>query len=176
MLTIRVNLEVMEALMYFWEATRGREKVNEKFINALASLAPMPAVYDEVFTGETVRKVLSAITNREPLAPANRSEGRFFNNNLWMLEDISLPQEMMACIKTLNLDKLAAELASEYSGNHVLTVYFAPLHVDPVYLIKDGMVLNFFLVQPDFAGGMTFGGQELHSTIRGHVVRALGKA
>jgi hypothetical protein len=173
MIKIKVNIEVMEALLYFWEATRGREKVGEKYINALANLSPMPSVYDDKFTAESVRRVLSAITNREPLAPVSRQEGRFFNNNLWMLEDLSLPREMMSCIKTLNLDSLAEELSSEFPGDEEVTVYFAPLHLDPVHYLKGGISLNFFMLQPDFSGSVTFGGEDLHSSIREHVVRAM---
>lgn len=176
MITMRVNIEVMEAMMYFWEATKGREKVNEKFINGVASLSPMPAIYDDSFSGETVRKVLSAITNREPLAPASRPEGRFFNNNLWMLEDLALPREIMSCLKVLNLDALAGEISAESAVDGELTVYFAPLHVEGVYRIKGGIVLNFFLLQPDFSGGVTFGGDNLHAAVRHQARLALNQA
>ena len=171
MITIRVNLEAMEALMYFWEATRGREKVNEKFINALAALSPMPSIYDETFSAETVRKVLSAITNREPLAPSSRPEGRFFNNNLWMLEDLALPREIMSCIKVLNLDTLAVRLSTDLDVDREITVYFAPLHLEPVYCLKGSVVLNFFLLQPDYAGGLAFSGEDLFSSVE-NIVRS----
>ena len=166
MLTIKVNVEAMEAMMYFWEASKHKEKVNERYINDLASLRPMELVYDEEFDRESVCRVLSAITNREPFAPASRQEGRFFSNNLWMLEDMALPQEMMSHIKTLNLDDLAAELNPSDVNGRTIVVYFAPLHLEPAYRFADALVLNFFRIQPDFAGGALFDGEQLGCALR----------
>lgn len=161
MITIAVNLEVMEGMLYFWEATRSREKVNERFITEMASHPAMQSIYDGEFDSEVFRRVLSAVTNREPLAPVSRKEGRFFNNNLWMLEDLSLTREMMAQIKTLNLDAMAAELSREFEVDLHTTVYFLPLHLEPVYTPGKSLAVNFFRITPDFSGGASFEGQPL---------------
>jgi len=163
MITLRTNLEAIEAMLYYWDATKDKEKVNERFLNELAALPAMTMTYDQEFDAEAVRKILSGITNREPIRPANRKEGRFFNNNLWMLEDLSVTREMAQPIKVLNLDDLAAKLSQETSADRTLTVYFAPLHLEEVYLRpdKDAVILNFFRLQPDFMGGVNFCDQPL---------------
>lgn len=167
MISLKTNLEAIEAMLYFWDATSDKEKVNEQFLNNLAELPAMQLIYDAEFTAESVRKILSGITNREPISPANRKEGRFFNNNLWMLEDLGLTQAMVQPIKRLNLDALAAELSQEFADaeRDIITVYFAPLHLEEAYLRADALVINFFRLQPDFADGVNLADQPLTSYI-----------
>jgi len=165
MITLKVNLEAIEAMLYYWEATKDKEKVNERFLHDTASLPALALTYDQEFDAEAFRKVLSAITNREPFRPANRKEGRFFNNNLWMLEDLGLTREMVQPIKLLNLDSLAAKLSAEVEVDKSITVYFAPLHLEEKYLRNGALILNFFKIQPDFAGGVTFAGEPLEAYI-----------
>jgi len=165
MITLKVNLEAIEAMLYYWEATKDKEKVNERFLNDTANLPALKLTYDPEFDAEAFRKVLSAITNREPFRPANRKEGRFFNNNLWMLEDLGVTREMVQPIKVLNLDGLAAKLTAEFSQDRSITVYFSPLHLEEKYQREDALILNFFRLQPDFAGGVTFAGEPLEAYI-----------
>ncbi len=148
-------------MLYFWEATSDKEKVNELFLNNLAELPVMQMVYDDEFNAESVRRILSGITNREPIRPANRKEGRFFNNNLWMLEDLGLTAEMARPIKQLNLDELANQLSQESAVDRTITIYFAPLHLEEAYVKPDALIINFFRLQPDFAGGVNIAGQPL---------------
>lgn len=172
MITLKVNLEAIEAMLYYWEATKDKEKVNERFLNDTANLPALTLTYDEEFDAEAFRKVLSAITNREPFRPANRKEGRFFSNNLWMLEDLSLTREMVQPIKVLNLDQLASKLSSENSHTRNITVYFSPLHLEDKYTREDALILNFFRLQPDFSGSVTFAGEPLEAYIE-KAVRAM---
>lgn len=161
LISIKTNLEAIEAMLYFWDATKDKEKANEKFLNNLAELPAMQLTYDDEFTAESVRRILSGITNREPISPANRKEGRFFNNNLWMLEDLGLTAEMAKPIKQLNLDGLARELSQEFAEDRTITVYFAPLHLEEAYVKPNALVINFFRLQPDFAGGVNIAEQPL---------------
>lgn len=165
MITLKVNLEAIEAMLYYWEATKDKEKVNERFLNDTANLPALTLTYDAEFDAEAFRKVLSAITNREPFRPANRKEGRFFSNNLWMLEDLSLTREMVQPIKVLNLDSLAQKLSGETNVNRAVTIYFSPLHLEEKYTTKDAVILNFFRLQPDFMGGVTFSGEHLEEYV-----------
>jgi hypothetical protein len=174
LVSLKTNLEAIEAMLYFWDATKDKEKVNEQFLNNLAELPVMKLVYDDEFTAESVRRILSGITNREPIRPANRKEGRFFNNNLWMLEDLSLTAEMAQPIKKLNLDALANELSQEFSQERKITVYFAPLHLEEVYVKPDALIINFFRLQPDFAGGVNVAGQPLLDYLTARLREMLG--
>ena len=126
MIALHTNLEAVESMLYYWDAIHDKEKVHEQFLADLAAMPAMQMIYDDEFTAESVRRILSGISNREPVQPTNRKEGRFFNNNLWMLEDLSLTHAMAQPIKVLNLEALAAELTQELAGDHDVTVYFAP--------------------------------------------------
>lgn len=164
MITLKVNLEAVEGMLYYWEATKDKEKVNERFLHDVAQLPALTLTYDAEFDAEGFRKVLSAITNREPFRPANRKEGRFFNNNLWMLEELSLTKEMVKPIKVLNLDGLAAELTREFGVDRHITIYFSPLHIEDKYVRDNALVLNFFKLQL-VACGVAFAGQPLKEYI-----------
>ena len=80
--TIKKNVDVLEAMLYFWQATSEREKVAEVFFYDVAKMDAFKIAYDEEFNEESVRKVLSAIKNREILSDGNKKEKRFWNNNL----------------------------------------------------------------------------------------------
>lgn len=148
---IKVNLESVEAMLYFWQAVNDRENLSEAYIYDVAAMPSFKISYDNEFNEESVRRALSAIKNREVFTRNNQKEGRFYNNNLWMMEDLSYTGIMVTPIKKLNLDSLLAELNSKYPSAILeeLEVIFAPLHVDE-YFIKDSkLVINFFRVKPD---------------------------
>ncbi len=64
---IKVNLDVVEAMLYYWQATSEKEKVGESYIISIGEFPEMKYLYGEGFDKESVRKVLSAISNREML-------------------------------------------------------------------------------------------------------------
>lgn len=118
--------------------------------------------YDTMFTSESVRRALSAIKNREIFSGINGQEGRFYNNNLWMLEDLSYTDRMVQPIKKLNLQFLVSKLnASQGSDNfQELEVVFSPLHLDE-YLIKNNqLIINFFMVRPSDIDETVFLGEK----------------
>lgn len=141
---ISINFEAVEAMLYFWQAIKDKENIPEKFIYDIAEMTGMKEIYDEEFDGESVRKVLSAIKNREVLAFRTKKEARFWNNNLWMMEDLEYANSMVQPIKKLNLDDLA-----DGQGDKEIEVIFAPFHFDE-YLLKDNkLIINFFKLKPD---------------------------
>lgn len=146
-MSISVNLKVMESMSYFWEATKDREKVGEQYITSIAEMPEMKPLYSAEFTPESVRKLLSGISNRE-MFPWNQKEGRFWNNSMWMLEDMELGRQMLNPVKTLNLDALSKSL-----GDRDLEVVIIPGHVDPVYCEPGRITLNFFKIQVSLEDG-----------------------
>ena len=142
---IKLNLEEIESMLYFWQATNDREKVAETY-REIASMPGLSTSYDSEFNGESVGKVLSAVTNRELLSQKTKKESRFWNNNMWMMEDLSYTDSMVKPLKKLNVDDLVekvknAEGSSKYDE---LEVRVSPLHVDD-YIIKGNMlIINFF--------------------------------
>ncbi|KDR94444.1 hypothetical protein SAMN02745945_02287 [Peptoclostridium litorale DSM 5388] len=147
---IKLNLTVMESMLYYWEATKDREKVGEAFIKAVAGAKEMKLTYDDDFDEESARRGLSAISNTEPFVPKNRNEGRFWNDNMWMLEDMDYMRAIMQPLKVLNLDSVIEEVNSKGDfGVEEVEVVFLPLHLKPYYTSSDTLLINFFCVKPE---------------------------
>ncbi len=147
---IKVNLEAVEAMLYFWQAVNDRENISEVFIYDIAAMPGLALAYEEEFNEESVRRALSAIKNREIFSRNSKKEGRFYSNNLWMMEDLSYTTSMVTPLKKLNLEFLTQELNSKYpdSKYEELEVVFSPLHTEE-YLIKENkLIINFFRVKP----------------------------
>lgn len=147
---IKIDLESIEAMLYFWQATSEKDNISEMFFYDVAAMKGLKLCYDSEFNEESVRRVLSAIKNRELLSNATKKELRFWNNNMWMLEDLEYTNLMVSPVKKLNLDSLTPILKENFPNSkyETLEVIFAPLHVDE-YLIKDNcLVINFFRVKP----------------------------
>lgn len=142
-MSIRVNNEVVELMIYFWESVSEREKVSEDYLRSVSQRNEMKLIYNENFNEESVRKVLSAISNRELLNGGTKEEKRFWNNNMWMMEDLSLMKAMIDPIKKLNLDEIKKDLE----------LIFIPGHIDEHYVIGNKLVVNFFKINVDVFGG-----------------------
>ena len=176
---IKLNLEEIESMLYFWQATNDKEKVAETYLHEIASLPGLSSSYDSEFNGESVRKVLSAITNREILSQKTKKESRFWNNNMWMMEDLSYTDSMVKPLKKLNIDDLVEKVKNvEGSSNYnELEVRVSPLHVDD-YIIKGNMlIINFFRVMPSLEdeGKTTIGGVEIKEYIKEKLEELLRK-
>ncbi|MFL0269436.1 hypothetical protein [Candidatus Clostridium radicumherbarum] len=163
---IKVNLNAIEAMLYFWQAVNDRENVSEMFIYDVTTMPGLTLAYDSEFNEESVRRALSAIKNREIFTSNNRKEGRFYNNNLWMMEDLEYTNLMVAPIKKLNLNSLLESLNIKYPNSKFqeLEVIFSPLHLDE-YLISDNkLIVNFFRVKPsDFDDNTFIGDKDLRT-------------
>ncbi len=158
---IKVNLEAIEAMLYFWQAAAEKENVSEKFFYDVASMRGMKLIYDQDFNAESVRKVLSAIKNRELLSDATKAEKRFWNNNMWMMEDLEYTSFMATPIKTLNLDPMINLINEKFPHvkHEELEVIFAPLHLEEYYIKDNALIINFFRVKPSDFDDNTFIGE-----------------
>jgi len=142
---VEIKLELMELMLYYWQTTADREKVGENYIIDIANQEDMEILYDDEFTKESVRKSLSSISNKEPFKPDNKKEGRFWNNNMWMLEDMDFMMMMYAPIKKMNLDELGEKIALDSK----ITVHFVPGHIDISKRVENDVYINFFRVKAD---------------------------
>lgn len=174
--SIKINIEVIEAMLYFWQATSEKENVSEMFFYDVANMDGLKFAYEEDFTEESVRKVLSAIKNRELLSSDNKKEKRFWNNNMWMTEDLEYTKTMVQPLKQLNLDYLIEDLNKKFKDSKYssLEVIFSPLHLDE-YMIRDNkLIINFFRVKPsDFDDNTFIGHKELNTYIEEKLVELL---
>jgi len=150
---VKINLELLESMLFFWKATSEREKVGEAFIYSISDHENMKYLYDEEFDGESVRKAISAISNREIFSPKSKKEGRFWNNSMWMLEDLGLTEEMVKPLKVLNLDELKEKVTSDTFKN--VEIVIVPGHFDTLYMdvAKEKVLINFFKIRIDLNDG-----------------------
>jgi hypothetical protein len=142
-------------MIFFWQSVLEREKVGEQYLTEIAGLPEMAILYNEDFDKESVRKVLSAITNKELLNTNKILERTFWNNNMWIVEDSEMFKMMIAPIKALSLDSVKDELNSlaEIPYNEI-EVIFIPALKDVCYFPKDKIYVNFFKVTVDLFSDM----------------------
>lgn len=147
---INKNLNVIESMLYFWQATKEKEKVGESYLVTLSEYDEMELLYSDDFNAESVRKSLSAISNREMLNGASQKERQFWNNNMWMLEDMEYLKMMIDPLKKLSLDSLIEKINSKKEiSQEEIEVVFIPANKEE-YLVKGNkLIINFFKVTPD---------------------------
>lgn len=148
---IILNLEAIEALNFFWVAASEKDNVAEKFFHDLGQMTALKLMYEEDFDSESVRRALSAIKNREPFS-GNQKERKFWNLNMWAMEDLELTDTMVQPIKKLNLSNLIEPLNKIKSnkGSDILEVYFSPLYDETSKIVDGKLLLNFFRVRTSF--------------------------
>lgn len=170
---IRNNMNVIESMIYFWTAVKDKEKVGEKYLVELSEYPEMKLLYDETFSAESVRKSLSAISNREMLNNSSQKERQFWNNNMWMLEDLGYMNQMVAPLKVLNLDSLPAEInKTKDISTESIEVVFVPANKEEFLVVDNKLVINFFKVTPDVIGSgeVTIAGKRLIEYIKERIV------
>lgn len=147
--SVNIKMDVIESMLYFWQATSDKEKVGENYIYSIADREEMASLYDEEFDRESVRKVLSAISNRELLNSNIKKERKFWNNNMWMMEDLDYVDMMIKPLKVLNLDDVINQLNEVDTAYENLEVYFVPGLHEVYKIVENKIFINFFRVKPD---------------------------
>ncbi len=147
MAKIAIKSEILEMMLYAWDSVHQKEKIADSFFIGLADEMDMKYLYNEDFTKESVRKVLSAMSNRELLNKPTKKESRFWNKNMWMIEDLSFTNMMIEPVKQLNLDHMEDKLSKEE-----YEVIFIPGHMDEYYIDENRLIINFFNITVDLFG------------------------
>ncbi len=179
MLTIRTNLNALEHMIFFWQSVLDREKVGEEYLAEVAALPEMKILYNgEGFNAESVRKVLSAITNRELLSDATPAERKFWNSNMWIVEDSEMFTLMIAPIKSLSggilADKLNAAADIPYD---TVEIIFIPALKEECLFDGNRLYINFFKVNVNLitgTGDVTIAGQSIEDYIVSKVLEMDG--
>lgn len=144
---ITINSEILEMMLYVWDSLHQKEKIADSFFIGLSDNPDMKYLYDEDFTKESVRKVLSAMSNRELINKPTKKESRYWSKNMWMLEDLQFTNMMIAPVKQLNLDHMEDKLSKEE-----YEVVFIPGHMDEYYIDGNKLIINFFNIAVDLFG------------------------
>ena len=147
-MNLTMDLRVFEAMIYFWTATLEKEKVGERYLNDIADMDGMKPLYDEDFNKESVRKILSAISNRELFRPASKKEGSFWNYNMWIMEDPEVMKMIIETVKSVEVKKIEEKIC----GNHedAFEIAFIPGHQKPFYMLDGKLFVNVFMFRYDF--------------------------
>lgn len=172
---IKLNLDTVEAMLYYWQAASEKDNISEKFFYDVANMKGLTVAYDEEFTGESVRRTLSAIKNREKF-DGNKKEKKFWNNNMWMMEDLEYTRAMAAPLKKLNIDSIVCELKNKDYKNDFeeIEVIFSPLHSEEYIINENRVIINFFRIKLATAGEGTFIGDiEITKYIKDKVLEIL---
>ncbi|PID28153.1 MAG: hypothetical protein CR982_04640 [Candidatus Cloacimonadota bacterium] len=146
--SIKVDNTIIEMMLFYWQSSLDKEKVSEQYLNEISQSKQMGYTYDNEFNGESVRKVLSAITNREPFKSNIKKESRFWNNNMWVMEDMELTNFMVDPIKKLNLDSFIPTV--ENSKFEEIELIFVPGTLETSYVKENKIVVNFFKIAVDY--------------------------
>ncbi|GAA0117403.1 TDE2712 family protein [Clostridium senegalense] len=154
---IKLNLEAVEAMLYFWQAASEKDNIPESFFYDVSEMTALSVAYDDEFNAESVRRALSSIKNREPFV-GNKKEKKFWNNNMWMMEDLEYTNAMAAPVKQLNLDSLTSQIKG--SKFEEVEVIFAPLHSDEYIVSDNKLIINFFRVKPPIMDDRTCIGEK----------------
>lgn len=174
---IKLNLEAVEAMLYYWQAASEKENISENFFYDVSDMPALSVAYDDEFNGESVRRALSAIKNREPF-DGNKKEKKFWNNNMWMMEDLEYTNMMAAPLKKLNLDSLASVLknCNGTEKYEEIEVIFSPLHSDEYIISDNKLIINFFRIKPsDIDDRIFIGNVELMDYIEDKIRELLTK-
>jgi len=147
-MNFKMDLRVFEAMVYFWTATMEREKVGERYLNDIADMDDMGPLYDEAFTRESVRKILSAISNRELFRPANKKEGSFWNYNMWIMEDPEIMKMIIEKIKSIEVREIEEKISDKIDKQYEIA--FIPGHEKSYYKEDKKVYINIFGFRYDF--------------------------
>lgn len=165
--SINLNLEAIEALHFFWIAASEKDQVSEQFFHDICQMKAMTNMFDDEFDGESVRRALSAIKNREPFS-GNKKERKFWNLNMWVMEDLELTSMMITPIKKLNIDSIVEKVSDCKNTNNfdTIEVYFSPMSEEEYIIKENKLMINFFRIRTSFENDDVFiGDVELNAYI-----------
>ena len=151
MSNLKTNLNGLEIMVFFWNSIISKEKVNETFINDLCSMKEFSYIYNEDFSNESLRRVLSALNNKEPFT-GNKVERKYYSNNLMVLEYVEQVQPAIDFIKKLNLDKLS------HSASENMEIIVVPGTSAGIEKQGNKLIVDFFKLK--LSGDILFIGEE----------------
>ncbi|NMA86466.1 MAG: hypothetical protein GX968_03975 [Tissierellia bacterium] len=176
---VEKKIDIVEMLHYYWQITSERGKVGEAYIIDVANRPEMKNIYDDEFNEEEVRKVLSCISNKEPLNSQCQKSRKFWNNNMWMLEDLEYTEMMIKPVKTLNLDSIMNKLNTKIENPKYdkLEVLFIPATSEEYLINENKLIINFFRVKPDLyeEGKVSIGDTNFEDFIEEKLIELLSK-
>lgn len=148
--SIKINFEVIELMDFYWQTAARREKLSDSFLLDIANRPEMTAIYQEDFDQNSVRKVLSAVINYEPVNEATKKEMEFYNYNKFFADDPGNVELTLPTVKTLNVNDFIDEF-SEGSHYEEIQINFVPAYNMLDKIDGNTLTVNFFKLGIDFS-------------------------
>lgn len=139
---VNINFDVLEMMLFYWESVASKDKITDEYFIEIANKVEVKPLYNEEFSLDSFRRVLSSISNREKLNNKTSLESKFWSQNMRMIEDLNLTRAMLAPIKILNLDTLK----SEPLELEKLSVVFIPFPEGDYIVESNTIYFNFFSI------------------------------
>ena len=110
----------------------------------------MAAIYEEDFDENSVRKVLSAVINYEPVNEATKKELEFYNFNKFFADDPGNVELTLPTVKTLNVSEFIEEFSND-SRYEEIQINFVPAYDMVDKIDENTLTVNFFKLGIDFS-------------------------
>ncbi|MCR8968600.1 hypothetical protein [Facklamia sp. 7083-14-GEN3] len=147
--TIKINFETIELMDFFWQTAARREKLTDSYFLDIANRQEMEAIYTEEFDSNSVRKVLSAVINYEPVNEASDKELEFYQSNKFFADDPGNVELTLPTVKTLNVDEMKETFSGDTKYEEV-KINFVPAYDMVDKIDGDTLTINFFKLGIDF--------------------------
>jgi len=158
MANIKINLNGLEIMVFFWNSLMSREKVSESFLNDLCSMQEFSYIYNEDFNNESLRRVLSALNNKEPFS-GNKPERKYYSNSLMIMEYIDEVQPAINAIKKLNLNSIAEKAKAD------VEVVVVPGLSKGIEKSDNKLIVDFFGLK-NTENGLVISGESLEAVLK----------
>ncbi len=158
MANIKINLNGLEIMVFFWNSLMSREKVSESFLNDLCSMQEFSYIYNEDFNNESLRRVLSALNNKEPFS-GNKPERKYYSNSLMIMEYIDEVQPTINAIKKLNLNSIAEKAKAD------VEVVVVPGLSKGIEKTDNKLIVDFFGLK-NTEDGLVISGESLEAVLK----------
>ena len=158
MANIKINLNGLEIMVFFWNSLMSREKVSESFLNDLCSMQEFSYIYNEDFNNESLRRALSALNNKEPFS-GNKPERKYYSNSLMIMEYIDEVQPAINAIKKLNLNSIAEKAKED------VEVVVVPGLSKGIEKTDNKLIVDFFSLK-NTENGLVISGESLEAVLK----------
>lgn len=148
--TIKINFEVIELMDFYWQTAARKEKLSDSYLLDVAKRPEMAAIYEEDFDENSVRKVLSAVINYEPVNEATKKELEFYNFNKFFADDPGNVELTLPTVKTLNVSEFIEEFSND-SRYKEIQINFVPAYDMVDKIDGNTLTVNFFKLGIDFS-------------------------
>ncbi|MBG9980250.1 hypothetical protein HZY91_03990 [Facklamia sp. DSM 111018] len=147
--SIKINFEVIELMDFYWQTAARREKLADSYLLDIANRPEMNTIYTDDFDSNSVRKVLSAVINYEPVNEGTEKEIEFYQSNKFFADDPGNVELVLPTVKTLNVNEFKEQFAGDTKFEEV-QINFIPAY-NLVDKIEDNVLtINFFKLGVDF--------------------------